>query len=192
MVAAKTGDMMRDAWEDFLGHYYRAMEKTCRIATDCKHKKIRGLGWRLVEASNKNDPGLRFLRHARNEVDHAVAPFAGIDEAHVRIGGGAIELGGSGRANIYGCNFNGQLIDHLEFQRKDGRILQSEAKNHPAVKEMPDQVRLRAIQREGHKAVPVPNMLGGRRIEPYDPTTLAKAGILLLERQLNELDSLAQ
>ncbi|MBT3140545.1 hypothetical protein DS909_01310 [Phaeobacter gallaeciensis] len=201
---AKTGGELRDCWEDFLSHFSKAMGKTITAATDDRSERqteLRRFGHRLKNESNKDDPGLTYLRSARNADEHGLQPPAEIKGPRVQIGGFSLAPG----ASVSGVNMIFQQggkkpvgpVRVTTAADQLGRLTRDSTVSIPElVKEIPATIRLIPIEPEqgpfkGQQLEP-PESLRGRTFRKGDPNDLISAACDALADIINEFEMLSK
>jgi hypothetical protein len=186
MECASDASGLRSAWEDFLGNFGRTIGRLINFAKNYDVSKA--WGHKLRNKSNGDDPGLWFLREARNTVEHGLEPFADFHEPNVSVGEGFVALEGNSSLEISNCTFNGVPTGDFKVQASRGKLVGVKGRPNIAIYEVPSRVRLKEIVNpEKRISVPVPTRIGDSNVEPGNPKDLASEGVLELERLVGEL-----
>ena len=171
---------LRDAWEEFLGHFGRAIGRMITLGKIDVQR--RPWAHRLKNLSSHDDRGLMYLREARNSVEHGVKPFAAFrnPSVHIRPLG---ELS-AGNVSIINSSINGVQVDG-NLIISGGRV-QARRGNVPFV-ELPAQVVLQTIHNpEKKRDFEVPSEIFGRMLDSKRPCELAMKAIDVLNELHNE------
>jgi len=182
--AAKTADDQRNAWEDFLSHFAQYIGRL--ISFGMEDEKTRPWANRLKNAST-NDSGLRFLRVARNVVQHGLEPVAVFNERSIDIGPGGVHFEGSGSIEIKDCVFNGVPSGNFSLISDKGRVASLVGEPTIPIYEVPANICLVPVKTEKGEMVDVPANLMGIETIRGSPIELAQAGIKFLNNSYEEL-----
>lgn len=201
---AKNEDELRDAWEDFLSHFSKAIGKTITAAFDDKSDRqadFRRFGNRLKNDSTKDDPGLAYLRAARNADEHGLTPPADFRGPHVRIGG--LSLGPN--SSVSGLNFIFQergkpAVGPVQISAEAdefGRLRKGSHASMPElVREIPTTIRLTPVVPQsgplkGKKLEP-PESVRGISVQKGEPNQLISAAYGALQAIIHEFETLVE
>ncbi|MGR3617531.1 MAG: hypothetical protein ACU0BB_16030 [Paracoccaceae bacterium] len=183
--SASDAKELRDAWEDFLLCFHRAIGRIISVAK--KDAAARGWGYKLQNASSKDDEGLVFLREARAQIEHGLEPFADFKDPNVDVGG-LISLGGSSSATLKGNMINGKPMGDMQITTKGGRISSLVGQPNVQIREMPTEIFFQPIHSEiKRKSYPVPSSIRGRDIKANDPRNIAEVSLGVLSDLFEEL-----
>jgi len=188
---AETADELRNAWEDFLGHFGRCIGR--QISYGLNNPRSKAWANRLKNASTKDDPGLVFLREARNAIEHGLTPFAEFGEPAVHIGGNFVRLEGGSSISMIDCTFNGIPTGNFHVTTSGGRVESVSGEPNVPIQEVPRSIRLVAIENaEKGITVGIPTVLSGDAFQSRRPDDLARLGVKFLRSSLSELEVLWQ
>lgn len=181
---------LRDSWENFLGYFSKALGKMITAAQ--KEKVSKTWGHVLRNQYQKDDPGLVFLREARNVAEHGLEPFADFEDPKTIVGEGGIALVGScTNIRIQNCSFNGVPSGNFTVSTENGKITKIKGAPNPhlPIEEKNAEIRLVTVinPEKKNQEYPVPKSLNGKDIEMKRPLSLAQAAADFLEMKLNEL-----
>lgn len=186
MRHSSNASQLRNAWEDFLGNFARTIGRLISFAIEADSS--RAWGHKLKNRSSKDDPGLLFLREARNAVEHGLEPFADFYEPNVSIGGGFFELEGNSSVEFSNCAINGLPMGNFNLKASYGKVVSVEGKPNVPIYEMPSNIKLKTINNAKKRvSVPVPTRIGDASIEKGNPTDLASKGTSELESLVEQL-----
>ncbi|WP_120499626.1 hypothetical protein [Roseovarius sp. EL26] len=181
--AADTAQTLRDAWEDFLGSFSKAIGKM--IGYGKLDPNLRPWANKLKNASTKDDEGLLYLREARNCVEHGLKPFAKFEDPLVDVAG-VMDIK-NGNVIITNCNFNSQPIDQLYLNVQQGRVTEKAGCEAVSITEHAADVLLAPVYNEEKgKEYPVPTMIGGNTIVSKTPTKFAHLAMSKLDELAKE------
>ncbi len=172
MISATSASELRNSWEAFLASFSRAIGRLISFSSDDPGSRV----WshRLKNASNKDDPGLLFLRVARNTVEHGLEAFAEFRSPAVVVGGTSIAVEGNGSFSFVGNFVNGRPMGDFRLETSAGKVASLEGQPRVPIYEVPAHVVLKPVMNEDKKiVVPVPKSLMGRAIESEKPVDLA-------------------
>lgn len=179
---AESSPDLRSGWEEFLFGYGRAIGKMITLALDCP--ETRSWGHRLKAASTQEDPGLVYLREARNIAEHGLAPFAEFTPARTLLAGGMICIEGSSSIEMRGNTVNGLSDGDYTVITKEGRPVQVIGQPRLGIGYTPFRMKLIPLTNlEKRKTFPLPLHLGGNPVEPGSPIELAEAALVFLSDQ---------
>ncbi|WP_197919324.1 hypothetical protein [Thiosulfatihalobacter marinus] len=182
MTQAQTGQDLRDAWEDFLIFYARTMGKLISAGKNASESKP--WAYRLLAKSVKDDPGLFYLREARNVAEHGLTPFADFREPHVNVGGILVAECPVENVTIFPNGVNSKLdrSGALTLSASGGKVTNTNKPKSPLIKEVPASLNLKSVTNEDNgKTADVPKSLNGVHLKDDAPRTLAQAGIEAME-----------
>lgn len=201
---AQTDDDLRDAWEDFLSHFSRALGKTITAALGDKSEQraaLRAFAHRLKNESNRDDLGLVYLRAARNSEEHGLQSSAEFQKPHVIIGGISMHPGSS----ISGANFIFQESGkppigpvHVSAAvNKYGRLTAGSVVSQPdLVTEVPVGIRLAdVVPTQGPhkgKVIAPPDSIKGNTVQKGDPSDLVSVACEALTQIIDEFEAIAK
>lgn len=183
--AADAATELRDAWEEFLTSFHRAIGRI--IASSIKNSDTRGWGHKLKNASSGGDEGLSYLREARAHAEHALTPFARFREPSVSIGGNAIGIGGNSSVTFVGSSVNGMPVGDFSIETKNGRIhkLNGQPKM-PVVQKSASVTLVDIVSTEKRQTYSVPTKILGQALKSNKPEELANVGLRALEKLYSE------
>ena len=184
ITLAEDAETIKDAWQNFLTHFSRALGKL--IAISLLKKQSKSWGHRLKNESTKNDKGLVFLREARNHVEHGLGPFAEFQERHVHVPGFGALWGNSRMENCYISNEDqNAIIEELEV--KQGKLEKFFGSSTAPIRCNPPRIVLKAItSSEKKKVFQVPDSIGGVSLVGRMPDDLAKLAVNMLDTWIAE------
>lgn len=171
---ATVGIVIRDCWEDFVNNFGLTIGKL--ISAGMKNDNYRPLAYKLKNASNKDDPGLCFLREARNVLHHGLMPFADFEEAYSAVGGIA-KIGGNSTVHFSDNIVNGVNTGTFSLTTENGKIVKIDGNPNIDLFYAPAQVVLQPLHNEEkRKTVPVPSTVFGEQlVEPLPIDLVRKA-----------------
>lgn len=189
IMRAKSASELRDAWEEFVWHFAKCIGR--QISSGLGDQRSRGWAHRLKNASNGGDPGLFFLREARNAVEHGLTPFAEFNEPAVHIGGNLVRLEGGGSVTMVDCTFNGTPMGSFHVSTSGGRVDSIIGQPNISIEQVPRTISLVTISNpEKGVSVDVPIGLAGKTLESGRPDDLAELGVAFLYESLEDLERL--
>ena len=150
--------------------------------------ELRSWGHKLKQASNKDDPGLVYLREARNVAEHGLEPFARFEDAFVSVANGAFAI--SGNSNVY---FSGNIVNGVDtgifnLSTNNGKIEDIIGKPNTAISESPAKINLVAVTNPEKKNLRVepPNSIFGQVIFEGSPKSLAGLALNGLQERFKD------
>lgn len=189
MSSAGSASELRDLWESYLAAFARCIGRL--ISMGLKDEASRAWAHQLKNDSLGNDPGLFFLREARNLVEHGVTPFAQFEDPSVLVAGGALKIGGNSSVSVGSITVNGVPYGGIDIQTHRGRVKRVSGSPFMPISEIPSSIRLEDIRNpETGKIAKKPHTLGGVAILADRPADLAAAGVTYLEVKIAELRDL--
>lgn len=187
---AATGEELRDAWEDFLGHTFSAFDKM--IAQAIGNAASKAWGHRLKNAWERDDPGLVYIKEARNSETHGFVPYGNFTNPAVVIPR-LLSIGTAKSVSFQGFTINGEPTNDFNMEVKNGRVTRLEGQPSLPIFEVPASVRLVDIySNTKNRKFPVPSSLMGRAVDPGQPLSLASAASDHARDSLNALRDLIE
>lgn len=168
MRAARNFEEFEDAWQDFLGCLEKSWTKTER-ACQAFHNRFQPWQGRFKKR-RKDDPLLRYLKHARNADEHTLQEIV---EHH------------PGYRTINPAYGNSLYIEHMEL--RDGQIVSYSGDKPLIVRDYPARLELRRFQDSGALYEPPAYHLG-RRLQQRDPISVAESGLRFYTRFVEQAE----
>ena len=185
---SSTGSELRKAWEDYMSSFSRAIGRMINLGLS--KRRTKPWAYKLKNLSNGQDPGLTFLREARNVVEHGLLPFAKFNDPHAVVEG-RVKVGGTSNVRFIGCTFGNKYVHSLELETIDGKVVNRRGDPHARTEERPASVILTAIENsEKGKVVEVPERIMAHHLRPGNPMDLCTASFEVLEAFLKEFEGL--
>lgn len=195
MRAADSSEGLRRSWEEFLSSFGIAIGYLIDIAVS--KKEIKAWGYKLKNASERNDEGLVFLREARNHVQHGLTPFAEFHNPALSYGN--LFRISSGTITIQDCYATGPgglsgPLDNFSMRAKNGKIESFYGSGKHKILAHPASVKLnKIVNTQKRIEVCVPKTIDGRNLKAGEPIDLAVAALDFLKargRRLQEISAL--
>ena len=187
--SATSASDLRSAWEKFLASYARTIGRLIQFGHD--DHRSRGWSHKLKNASSLDDPGLTFLREARNTVEHGLEAFATFCDPAISIGGFGFNGAGNLSMTFQGNFVNGRPMGDFHIETRAGRVVSLEGRPLVPVLEVPTSIQLKEVRNIKKKiVVPVPASLMGTSIEVGKPVDLAQKATEFASGCLQELKAL--
>ncbi|MGG7567058.1 hypothetical protein ACQ5SO_12965 [Rhodovulum sp. DZ06] len=165
-AAEEHGDL-RPLWEDFLFSFGRAIGKC--ISFGMSNSLGKKVGYRLKNASTKDDEGLVYLREARNAAEHALEQSAQYKRGMLALGQKRplIQFAGA-NVDMKDSSIDGALHDFRGRVDENG-LTRVEAGLAPFASIVPAKVILEPIYNEEKgKTFPVPQSVWGEALAHDD------------------------
>lgn len=190
MDSATSATDLRNAWEGYLASFSRAIGRL--IAFGKKDLRSREWSGLLKRASENDDPGLLYLREARNTVEHPREAFATFRDPLLRVGDVPLFSGpGKAAMTFQNCIVNGRPTGDFHIETQAGRVISLKGAPLVSVVEVPASVLLDEVRtNKGKTVVPVPDGIMRRKIISRKPVELAERATEFIFDCLQELKTL--
>lgn len=189
MRAATSGEGLLTAWESYLREIIAAFDKMAGFGKT----QVQAKPWahRLRQSLDGSDPGLVYLKEARNAEGHGFSQLAESKEPAAEFAGIRLEEGWA--PEFKGCTYNGKPMGDFRIAVAGGRVSELRGQPFIPIKMSPAEMKLLDVYSDVKKrSFLVPAALARRTLTPGEPFELATAGLEHGRKCLDELKDLVQ
>lgn len=185
---SNTAESLRDAWEDFLTSFHRTIGRI--ISKSLQSKETRAWGYKLKNASTRDDEGLVYLREARAHTEHGLTPFARFADPAVLFGNGAFRIEGNSSVTFSNYTIYGMPTGDFRLETSEGKLKSVSGNPKLPMYQAGASVELQPIHNpEKRQSFSPPKTINGIALESADPLKLAETSLCVLEAIYKEYES---